>query len=99
LQIQWQGEMTQAAFWTLGLVPQIRVPEARERMVSSFMCPIELVHKVQLLSCWVQMATDGARVVWKENSKEIEYLVWGKGQLPLPNLPLGSAYRTLSNDT
>src|SRR5579864_7678550 len=26
-------------------------------------------------------------VVLKENSKEIEYLVWGKGQLPLPDLP------------
>jgi formate hydrogenlyase transcriptional activator len=27
-------------------------------------------------------------VVVKENSKEIEYLVWGKGQLPLPDLPV-----------
>ena len=27
-------------------------------------------------------------VVLKENSKEIEYLVWGKGQLPLPDLPM-----------
>ena len=27
-------------------------------------------------------------VVLKENSKEIEYLVWGKGQLPLPDLPI-----------
>jgi len=27
-------------------------------------------------------------VVLKENSKEIEYLVWGKGQLPLPGLPI-----------
>jgi formate hydrogenlyase transcriptional activator len=27
-------------------------------------------------------------VVVKENSKEIEYLVWGKGQLPLPDLPM-----------
>jgi formate hydrogenlyase transcriptional activator len=26
-------------------------------------------------------------VVVKENSQEIEYLVWGKGQLPLPDLP------------
>src|SRR5260370_41673412 len=24
----------------------------------------------------------------KENSKEIEYLVWGKGPLPSPNLPM-----------
>jgi len=27
-------------------------------------------------------------VVLKENSKEIECLVWGKGQLPLPDLPM-----------
>jgi formate hydrogenlyase transcriptional activator len=27
-------------------------------------------------------------VVVKENSKEIEYLVWGKGELPLPDLPI-----------
>jgi formate hydrogenlyase transcriptional activator len=27
-------------------------------------------------------------VVLKENSKEIEYLVWGKGPLPLPDLPI-----------
>jgi formate hydrogenlyase transcriptional activator len=27
-------------------------------------------------------------VVLKENSKEIEYLVWGKGQLSLPDLPM-----------
>jgi formate hydrogenlyase transcriptional activator len=27
-------------------------------------------------------------VVVKENSKEIEYLVWGKGQLPLPDLAM-----------
>ena len=27
-------------------------------------------------------------VVVKENSQEIEYLVWGKGQLPLPDLPM-----------
>jgi formate hydrogenlyase transcriptional activator len=27
-------------------------------------------------------------VVLKENSKEIEYLVWGKGQVPLPDLPM-----------
>jgi formate hydrogenlyase transcriptional activator len=27
-------------------------------------------------------------VVLKENSKEIEYLVWGKGPLPFPDLPL-----------
>jgi formate hydrogenlyase transcriptional activator len=27
-------------------------------------------------------------VVLKENSKEIEYLVWGKGQFPLPDLPV-----------
>jgi len=27
-------------------------------------------------------------VVVKENSKEIEYLVWGKGPLPLPDLPM-----------
>src|SRR5580693_4869357 len=27
-------------------------------------------------------------VVVKENSQEIEHLVWGKGQLPLPNLPM-----------
>src|SRR3984893_14967511 len=27
-------------------------------------------------------------VVLKENSKVIEYLVWGKGQLPLPELPI-----------
>jgi formate hydrogenlyase transcriptional activator len=27
-------------------------------------------------------------VVLKENSKEIEYLVWGKGPLPLPDLPV-----------
>src|ERR1700691_4106160 len=27
-------------------------------------------------------------VVFKENSKEIECLVWGKGQLPLPDLPM-----------
>src|SRR5580658_9585393 len=27
-------------------------------------------------------------VVVKENSKEIEYLVWGKGPVPLPDLPL-----------
>lgn len=27
-------------------------------------------------------------VVLKESSKEIEYLVWGKGQLPLPDLPI-----------
>jgi formate hydrogenlyase transcriptional activator len=27
-------------------------------------------------------------VVLKENSKEIEYLVWGKGPLPLPDLPM-----------
>jgi formate hydrogenlyase transcriptional activator len=27
-------------------------------------------------------------VVVKENSKEIEYLVWGKGQLPLPDVPM-----------
>src|SRR5580700_4913528 len=27
-------------------------------------------------------------VVLKENSKEIEYLVWGKGSLPLPDLPM-----------
>jgi formate hydrogenlyase transcriptional activator len=27
-------------------------------------------------------------VVLKENSKEIEYLVWGKGQVPLPDLPI-----------
>jgi formate hydrogenlyase transcriptional activator len=26
--------------------------------------------------------------VLKENSKEIEYLVWGKGSLPLPDLPI-----------
>jgi formate hydrogenlyase transcriptional activator len=26
--------------------------------------------------------------VWKENSKEIEYLVWGKGSLPFPDLPV-----------
>jgi formate hydrogenlyase transcriptional activator len=26
--------------------------------------------------------------VFKENSKEIEYLVWGKGSLPLPDLPV-----------
>ncbi len=26
--------------------------------------------------------------VFKENSKEIEYLVWGKGPLPLPDLPV-----------
>ena len=28
-------------------------------------------------------------VVVKENSQEIEYLVWGKGELPLPDLPTG----------
>src|SRR6201981_1113419 len=27
-------------------------------------------------------------VVLKENGKEIEYLVWGKGQVPLPDLPM-----------
>src|ERR1700746_151425 len=27
-------------------------------------------------------------VVLKENSKEIEYLVWGKGPLPFPELPM-----------
>src|ERR1700756_5031046 len=27
-------------------------------------------------------------VVFKENSREIEYLVWGKGQVPLPDLPM-----------
>src|SRR6202046_3822529 len=27
-------------------------------------------------------------VVLKENSKEIEYLVWGKGPMPLPDLPM-----------
>src|ERR1700721_3787901 len=27
-------------------------------------------------------------VVLKENSKEIEYLVWGKGPLPFPDLPM-----------
>jgi formate hydrogenlyase transcriptional activator len=27
-------------------------------------------------------------VVLKENSKEIEYLAWGKGQVPLPDLPM-----------
>ena len=27
-------------------------------------------------------------VVFKENSKEIECLIWGKGQLPLPDLPM-----------
>ena len=27
-------------------------------------------------------------VVLKENSKEIEYLVWGKGPVPLPDLPM-----------
>jgi formate hydrogenlyase transcriptional activator len=27
-------------------------------------------------------------VVVKENSKEIEYMVWGKGQLPFPDLPV-----------
>src|SRR5580692_7238618 len=27
-------------------------------------------------------------VVLKENSKEIEYLVWGRGPLPLPDLPI-----------
>src|SRR5712671_1664257 len=27
-------------------------------------------------------------VVVKENSKEIEYLVWGKGPLPFPELPI-----------
>jgi len=27
-------------------------------------------------------------VVFKENSKEIEYLVWGKGQVPFPDLPM-----------
>jgi formate hydrogenlyase transcriptional activator len=27
-------------------------------------------------------------VVLKENSREIEYLVWGKGQVPLPDLPM-----------
>jgi formate hydrogenlyase transcriptional activator len=26
--------------------------------------------------------------VFKENSREIEYLVWGKGSLPLPDLPI-----------
>src|SRR5580658_5842048 len=26
--------------------------------------------------------------VFKENSKEIEYLVWGKGPLPFPDLPI-----------
>ena len=26
--------------------------------------------------------------VLKENSKEIEYLVWGKGPLPFPDLPM-----------
>src|SRR5579863_4018821 len=26
--------------------------------------------------------------VFKENSSEIEYLVWGKGSLPLPDLPI-----------
>ena len=27
-------------------------------------------------------------VVLKENSKEIEYLLWGKGPIPLPDLPM-----------
>ena len=27
-------------------------------------------------------------VVVKENSEEIEYLVWGKGPLPIPDLPM-----------
>jgi formate hydrogenlyase transcriptional activator len=27
-------------------------------------------------------------VVLKENSKDVEYLVWGKGQVPLPDLPI-----------
>src|SRR6202034_727432 len=27
-------------------------------------------------------------VVLKENSKEIEYLVWGKGPMPMPDLPM-----------
>jgi hypothetical protein len=31
-------------------------------------------------------------VVLKENSKEIEYLVWGKGPLPLPDLRLKSCH-------
>jgi len=26
--------------------------------------------------------------VFKENSREIEYLVWGKGSLPFPDLPI-----------
>src|SRR5580704_6260035 len=26
--------------------------------------------------------------IFKENSREIEYLVWGKGSLPLPDLPI-----------
>src|ERR1700733_11555767 len=26
--------------------------------------------------------------VFRENSKEIEYLVWGKGPLPFPDLPI-----------
>jgi len=49
------------AFRTFSVVPQIRVPETTERMVSSFMRPGERAHVVQLPQSRVQMATDEVR--------------------------------------
>src|SRR5208282_6202579 len=52
------------ALRTLRVVPQIRVPETTERMVSSLMRSGERVHVVQLLQGCVQMATDDVR--WRQ---------------------------------
>ena len=51
-------------FGAVGVVPQVRVSEATERMVSRLVCSGVRVDIVQLLESLVQMATDDVR--WRE---------------------------------
>jgi hypothetical protein len=48
-------------FWALGLVPQVGVPKATERMVSSLVRSVERVHVPKLLESRVKMTTDDVR--------------------------------------